>query len=114
MSNTKQRHWATRPFDYAGNELDRGQIVELTGQVNDEKLLRLGYVRPYEGLVKDLVQCPECGKEFYDHEPKIAHVRLRHADLDEVELDRLLEREERVAERLTPLKMDKTAASMAA
>ena len=32
-----KRYWAKRPFEYAGKELDRGQITELVGARNEDR-----------------------------------------------------------------------------
>lgn len=110
MSST---FWATRPFDYSGQALDRGQIVTLVGARNDDKLLRLGYVNEYAGTKRDLVTCDECGKQFTGHDARVGHYEKRHAvrDLDPDEEDRREEREERMLSQVAPLNLDQTAAS---
>jgi hypothetical protein len=55
-----QKAIARRPFDYAGKALDRGQVFELAGSRNDEKLLRLRYVEEWKGKDKDLHECAAC------------------------------------------------------
>ena len=58
------RYISKRSFDYdSGIKFEHGQIVELRGLPNDEKLLRLGYVLPYskDGTEQE---CIQCGKSF--------------------------------------------------
>jgi hypothetical protein len=129
-------YWARRPFGYSGQELDRGQVVGLTGALNDEKLVRLGYVlsvlpddRPHA--------CRFCKAKFIDLETLNAHGAKRHRNLDE-DLDlpasrvamgkdgpveagltiddnavrvQELEREEHQMESVAPLHLDRTRAT---
>jgi len=113
--NDKPLHWATRPFDYGSLSLDRGQIFDMTGARNDEKLLRLGYVEVYDGGRDALAQCSECGALFVGHNMRIGHHEKRHAQrhLTPDEQDRLAEREERMLEKVAPIKFDQTEASRA-
>ncbi len=126
-------YWARRPFGYSGQDLDRGQIVAMTGAINDEKLIRLGYVlsvlpddRPHA--------CRFCPARFIDLETLNAHGAKRHRDRDEdLDVDttgrvvgryasgatidetagrvQQLEREERLMNEVAPLNLDKTKAS---
>jgi len=99
-----KKYWARRPFDYAGKELDRGQIVELIGARNDEKLVRLGYVAPVERKA-EIYQCAVCGAEFIGLAERTHHGDKRHSGkvLTPEEEDRQAEREERLMEELAPL-----------
>lgn len=110
----KTLYWATRPFGYAGQELDRGQIFELAGARNDEKLVRLGYVQPYQGKVGDLVECAGCGGLFLGHNERIQHYEKRHVAHDPFTEDEMAEREERRLAEVAPLNLDQTAATLAA
>lgn len=110
----KQRVWATRPFGYSGIELDRGQIFELAGARNDEKLTRLGYVQPYTGKVGDLVECAACGGQFIGHNERIQHHEKRHVAHDPFTEDEMADLEERRLAEVAPLNLDQTAATLAA
>jgi len=103
-----KKYWARRPFTYAGQELDRGQITELVGARNDEKLVRLGYFAPVERKAKTF-QCAICGAEFIGPAERTHHGDKRHSGkvLTPEEEDRQAEREERLMEELAPLYLDK-------
>jgi hypothetical protein len=53
-------------FVYGGNQnakrLDWGQVFDLEGLPGDEKLIRLGYIIPFEG--GETYICGTCGDEF--------------------------------------------------
>ncbi|MEO8483333.1 MAG: hypothetical protein ABI634_14060 [Acidobacteriota bacterium] len=66
---------ARRPFTYDGTELDRDQIFTLTGQPNDEALVRLGYVKEFTGAP---IACGECGHAFGSAGALQHHGTLRH------------------------------------
>jgi len=104
----KKYYWARRPFGYAGQELDRGQIVELVGAKNDEKLIRLGYFAPVEKKA-ETYKCAECGAEFIGLAERTHHGDKRHSGkaLTPEEEDRQTEREERLMDELAPLNLDK-------
>lgn len=106
--------WARRPLGYGGVEYDRGQVLELGGLINDEKLVRLGYVAPLEERAKTY-PCRECGKEFVEMPMRDAHGDKRHiaGPLDPLEEDERAEREERMLSQAAPLYLDKTTASRA-
>jgi len=99
-----KRYWARRPFTYAGQELDRGQITELVGARNDEKLVRLGYFAPVERKA-EIYRCALCGAEFISYAEREYHGNKQHSGkvLTPEEEDRRLEREERLMEELAPL-----------
>jgi len=103
----RKRYWARRPFTYAGQELDRGQIVELVGARNDEKLVRLGYFAPVERK-GETSRCAECGAEFIGLTERDYHGDKRHSGkvLTPEEEDRRLEREEKLMEQLAPLNVE--------
>jgi hypothetical protein len=114
MARSDQRYWARRPFGYSGRQLDRGQVLTLTGAVNDEKLVRLGYVARVERN-DTTYQCAECGAEFIGISERSSHGNTRHREreLDPHEEDALVERQERMLEQVAPLYLDKTTASAA-
>ena len=121
MSET---YFARRSMTYGRNgeeqQLDRGQILTLGGLINDEKLVRLGYVALVSKGVA-IVECGKCGAKFATDEGLASHGRERHRSTkaDDVIIgpngkpvgfksDQKGEREDAIA----PLYLDKTAASM--
>lgn len=63
--------WARRPIKYLGQELSRGEVFNLGGAINDEKLLRLGYVAPVDG--EELYEYQGTGRMFIDMQTRQAH-----------------------------------------
>lgn len=98
-----------------GFPVDRGQLVELMGLVNDEKLVRLGYVsHASKGIA--IVQCGSCGAKFTTDEALATHGKYRHAPTPsslaeehrhEKRMEERLAREDEMA----PFDLTKTAAS---
>jgi len=108
-----KKMWAKRPFGYNRKELDRGQVFELEGAANDEKLVRLGYVAELSRDVRP-VECGECGAKFVDESMRGGHGNKRHVDRfakSEAELEAEADSEERRMNTLAPLDLEKTAAS---
>lgn len=104
--------WAKRPIGYGTQEIDRGQVFDLAGARNDEKLLRLGYIAPYEGKPKDLVECAACGAQFIGGDERRGHYEKRHVRaLSPEEEDARADREERFLTEVAPLHLEKTEAS---
>lgn len=105
-----KQYYARRPFGYMNTSLDRGQIFELGGALNDEKLVRLGYCAE---LPADAPrhQCAECGALFVGINERTAHGDKRHVERTPEEEERLFDREERQLEQVAPLFLDKTIAS---
>jgi len=120
MSET---YFARRSMTYGRNgeeqRLDRGQILTLSGLINDEKLVRLGYVALVSKGVA-IVECGKCGAKFATDEGLASHGRERHrsAQSDVIinqdgrpvgfKSDQKGEREDAIA----PLYLDKTKASL--
>lgn len=102
-------------FEYAGQSLDRGQVLQLAGATNDERLIRLGYVALLEPRA-ETYQCSVCGREFTGIAERTAHGNLRHRerDLSPEEEDARDERMEKMQEQVAPLYLDKTKAAQAA
>lgn len=133
----RRLYFARRPFGYAGKDLDREQLVKLTGQRNDAKLVDLKYLalapdgtRPYP--------CRVCGAEFLSQASRDAHGQRRHepkpvprmdpqydgeseqefeerraaflADVAALE-DAEIDREERMLDEVAPIDLTKSAAS---
>ncbi len=63
--------WARKTFNYNGSELEQGEVFDLIGARNDEKLLRVGYLEE----VKEEVSHCTCGKEFVEEINYLAHCR---------------------------------------
>jgi len=114
MPPLPKRVWARRHFDYAGRELDRGQVYELVGARNDEKLVRLGFVAEVERKAETW-QCSECGAEFVGEAERQGHGQKRHRARvftpDPDQEDQRAEREERLLDEVAPFYLDKTTAS---
>ena len=104
--------WAKRPIGYGTQEIDRGQVFELAGARNDQKLLRLGYVEEWAGKSKDLVECAACGAQFIGGDERRGHYEKRHVRvLSPEEEDARADREERFLAEVAPLHLEKTEAS---
>jgi hypothetical protein len=116
-------------FGYAGKNYDRGQIIELIGAPNDEKLLRLGYISELKEKSPRILECGECGAKFLEDSARVAHGRRHHpareripemvpavtsplGDDPRVFVDTDGDREERRRMESTPLYLDKTQASI--
>jgi len=103
-----KRYWAKRSFEYNGKELDRGQITELAGAKNDEKLVRLGYFGVVDSAFQkhaETFACAECGAEFIGFAERDAHGKKRHSGraLSPVQEDARQEREEKMLQEVAPL-----------
>lgn len=109
---TKQLHYARRSFRYAETELSRGQIFELRGFINDEKLKRLGYCEPLPAK-SDMFECCGCGGKFIGSMERDAHYRTAHLErnLSPDDADAVIERRENLENTVAPLYLDKTTAS---
>jgi len=67
-----------RDFDYdTGVKFEHGQVVELRGLPNDEKLVKLGYVIPYK-VRGDENECIQCGKSFGSTSGYMMHVAAHY------------------------------------
>ena len=69
MRNTSiltTKYYVRRPFDYKGEETDRGELLELKGaRKKDEELVRLGYLVALPRGVATK-ECSFCLKRFID------------------------------------------------
>jgi hypothetical protein len=63
---------------YNNRDMDRGQVFELAGFRNDEKLVRLGYLQAVPADAA-LETCGTCGAQFLDAPSASAHYGQRHA-----------------------------------
>lgn len=106
---------ATRMFDYGppntpGETLDPGQIVELGGWLNDDKLIRLNLVKKIDGRSKPC-QCGKCGKQFAAEFFLSGHGNKRHRGLTAKEQLDVSIAEDKKMDTVMPLHLDKTAAT---
>ena len=116
VASDAPRFYARRGgFDYAGQPIDRGRVLQLVGALNDEKLVRLGYFAPLDPKAETYV-CAVCGAEFIGIGERTGHGDARHKqrDLTPDEEDRLEDRREKIEQELAPLYLDKTKAAQAA
>lgn len=122
---SEQLYYARRSLTYghgAGKPVDRGQVIELQGMINDEKLVRLGYVA-LAPKHASIVQCGTCGAEFITDEGLNSHGRSRHAKpLDpnavvekggkkQFAEDHQADQRAKLEDEMAPLYLDKTTAS---
>jgi hypothetical protein len=100
-------------FEYLGKPLDFGQLFELAGARNDEKLVRLGYVQEWTGKPKDAAKCRVCGAEFISESYRDRHGNARHSEraLTPDQEDAQAERDDRFAAEVAPIAWEKTAAA---
>jgi hypothetical protein len=93
--STEKKYYARRPIGYGGREYDRGQVLNLEGLRNDEKLVRLGHVSE---LRHDqyTTQCGVCSAWFVGDAELNGHGAARHSD-------RFASRESRLREALLSL-----------
>jgi hypothetical protein len=121
-------YFARRYFGYAGQELERGEVVGLTGLRNDARLVELGYVRALQPSDVAL-PCRVCAKRFIDHDSREHHGRKAHeadqdganvpfsprgATVDDTASDvQRLERQQLEDDSRAPLDLDKTIANRA-
>lgn len=104
------RYYARRPVPgYGGEELDQGQVLTLGGFVNDEKLVRLGYLQPFNG--GDTARCRLCGKEFVDQRSRQQHGDFRHVDRALTPEQQDAREEKRQSDAPAPF-LDRTSASL--
>jgi transcription elongation factor Elf1 len=112
---------ARRSMEYGpmSEQYDRGQLLELVGMVNDEKLVRLGYVSAASKGIA-VVQCKYCGAKFTTDESLVSHGRDRHANVSAMSPEERDLLEEKVTEArikkedaIAPLDLTKTKASRA-
>jgi len=107
-----KKYYARRAFDYGPQSLDRGQVFTLGDYPNNERLIRLGYIAEVP-RGSDTYICELDGAEFIGEAERRAHGDkiTKRAALDPDEQDRFDEREERIANQVAPLYLDKTAAT---
>jgi len=95
----KKRYFAKIPFTYGGVRLDRGQITELVGARNDEKLVRLNFFGEVPKNA-ETYKCAICGAEFIGLAERTHHGNTKHKDLTPEEELKNLEREDKLNEQV--------------
>lgn len=126
MAEKPDLYYARRPFDYTDDiRLDQGQVTRLVGVVNDEPLVRLGYLgkrSDLHDLPTPLPRCGRCGADFVAERFRDMHGDKRHrprqtgldaspAGAGVAYADESDDAEERRLEQEAPLYWDKTQAS---
>jgi len=112
--NTDRLYMARRTFEYDNSlHLDRGQLFNLAGHRNDEKLVRIGFV---EEVVRKItpVQCGVCGQKFVDEYSLNSHGNMRHSGREpQTEHERVvrLEQIQKQDDDAAPLYLDQTVAT---
>lgn len=110
------RVYARRPFKYGSHDLAMGEVIEIEGLPNDEKLVRLGYFATVRSKAKTF-ECNRCGKKFLELGTLDAHGRRDHeikTKLNPAEEDARADRDEAMINQVAPLYLDKTSASLRA
>lgn len=107
-----KKYWARRSLGYGGQKLDRGQIFEIGGYRNDDKLIRLGYIEALPSR-SPVHECRKCNARFMDSGCLEGHFRKRHKPkkLNPKQQDLQDKRMERMENEIAPLRLDKTKAS---
>jgi hypothetical protein len=87
--------------------------MSLEGLINDEKLVRLGYLaQATKGIA--VVSCGTCGAKFTTDEALASHGRERHATrpaLTPKDEDKRVDKRLAMEDEIAPLDLTKTAAS---
>lgn len=109
------RYYARRPFTYAGQDLERGQVFNLAGVPNDEKLIRLNYISEVADK-HEVYICAECRRQFVqmgyrDMHGKEAHRRRPRAFASPEDEDKFLDEQEKRLDREAPLAFENTIAT---
>lgn len=120
----RKQYYARRPFQYLDDVfVDQGQLVELAGVINDEKLTRLGYFEEAGELhTRHATACGECGARFITDALRDRHGTLRHRTREpaldmassgagDAFADTSGDAEERRLEQEAPLYLDRSEAS---
>ena len=69
---------ARRPFGYGGQDLEEGQLFDLAGLRNDEKLIRLRFCEKV-GRKDETFPCSGCGKFFAEEGSLRRHQARAHS-----------------------------------
>lgn len=65
------------PFNYDGHMLERGEVFQLRDKPNDDRLLILRYIQPFDPTKERTHTCDNCGKKFVDEAYYIMHKRKK-------------------------------------
>ncbi len=76
------------PFNYNKMNRDRGEVFKLIGARNDEKLIGLRFVLPYD-LKSKLTHCDTCGRNFIAPGFYEAHKKKKDCNDEQGDLTRL-------------------------
>lgn len=74
---SERKMFARIPFLYAGQNLDRGEILMLKGTPRDEQLIGLRYFAPFVSKEHSVFQCDDCGRQFIGEGHRLAHRRKK-------------------------------------
>lgn len=67
--------FAKIPYVYGGRNLDRGEIFDLRGLRNDDKLVGMHLALVFDSRVHRIRSCPVCGRQFADEHALDGHRR---------------------------------------
>lgn len=88
------------PMGYGRHRmLDRGQVFELEGMPNDDRLLKLGHIVEVDKNT-ETYECPECGASFVGMGYRTSHAMRAHPsrELSEEDIEQLEDREQKMLE----------------
>ena len=71
------RVFARFPFKYAGDNLDRGELIEFKGTPNDERLLGLKYFVRFDPTRDAPKMCDNCGRKFAGPQYLLGHQKKK-------------------------------------
>jgi len=84
---TTERFFARIPFKYAGQPLDRGELIILKGTRRDDQLRGLGYFLKFDPREHTESMCDGCGRKFAGSAFRDEHKRKKGGCLaDEQEI----------------------------
>ena len=72
-----QRMFARFPQLYAGTHLDRGEMFELKGTRNDERLVGLKYFARYDPARDAIKVCDNCNRKFAGAQYLLEHQKKK-------------------------------------
>ncbi len=76
-----EKVYARVPFTYRNHSLEVGEMFELKGARNDEKLVQLRYVIVVDEKYNNTRKCDTCGKEFMSSS-YVSHVKRQHKEVE--------------------------------
>ena len=72
-----RRVFARFPQKYAGRVLDRGEMLEMIGTANDDRLLGLKYYIRYDPSRDVVKKCDNCSREFAGPQYLLMHKKKK-------------------------------------